>query len=103
VYVTEIEAIMTGIIGPLLIVTPAAVILLRPLTKKLADFLVAAAEEKRAGAAGPRLEDLRTVVDRLESRLALTEERLSFQERLLADRSTAGDPVRAPREASQTS
>lgn len=100
---TEIEAIMTGIIGTLLIITPAAVILLRPLTRKLADYLVAAAEEKRAGAAGPQLEDLRTAVDRLESRLALTEERLNFQERLLADRPSDPDPARRTQPAHEGS
>lgn len=100
---TEIEAIMTGIIGTLLIITPAAVILLRPLTKKLADFLVAAAEEKRAGAAGPQLENLRTAMDQLESRLALTEERLNFQERLLADRPSKADSVRGAQPAHEGS
>lgn len=91
---TEMEAILTGIISVLLIITPAAVILLRPLTKKLGDYLVAAAAEKRVGATSPQLQDLRNVVDRLESRLALTEERLNFQERLLADRPSDASPVR---------
>jgi hypothetical protein len=95
---TGIEALMAGIVTVLLILTPAGVILLRPVVKKLADYLEAAAAEKRGGGASrddlaeirAALERLETRVDhtqdRLESRLSLSEDRLDFQEKLLSER-----------------
>lgn len=95
---TGLEAIMVGIVTALLILTPAGVILLRPVFKKLAEYLEAAAAEKRSGVGSRReLSDLRAAIerlegrvdaahDRIESRLSLTEERVDFQEKLLTDR-----------------
>ncbi|NIP83314.1 MAG: hypothetical protein GWM90_30450 [Gemmatimonadetes bacterium] len=99
---TSIEAIMSGILGTLLILTPAAVILLRPVFRRLGDYLEAAAAEKRRGANGRELTEMRAALERFESRLTLTEERLDsrlslteervdFQEKLLSDRN-AGAP-----------
>lgn len=95
---TGVEAILTGVLTALLILTPAGVVLLRPVFKKLADYLEAAAAEKRRGGASQgELAELRAILerlearvdashDRLDSRLSLSEERLEFQEKLLAER-----------------
>jgi hypothetical protein len=99
---TGIEALLVGIVACLLFLVPAGVILLRPVSKRLGDYLEAAAAAKR-GASGGELTALRSALERLEARVAvteeqlearlsLTEERLDFQEKLLSDRSPT-DPA----------
>jgi hypothetical protein len=93
---TGIEALLVGIVTSLLFLVPAGVILLRPVSKRLGDYLEAAAAAKR-GASGGELTAIRSALERLEARVAvteerlearlsLTEERLDFQEKLLSDR-----------------
>ncbi|MBI4544750.1 MAG: hypothetical protein HY703_06130 [Gemmatimonadetes bacterium] len=77
------------IVSVTLIVTIGAVILLRPLSKKLGDFLEAVTLEKQK-AGGSRDEGLlRQEMARLETRLSVVEERLNFAESLLTGRGPA--------------
>lgn len=100
---SSIEAVLTGIVASLLILVPAGVILLRPVFKRLGDYLEAAAAAKRSGASAGELAAIRSALERLEARLAVTEERLEtrlslsedrldFQEKLLSERSGTERP-----------
>jgi hypothetical protein len=99
---TNLEVLLMGIVTSLIILVPAGVILLRPISKRLGDYLEAAAASKRRGAPEGELAAMRSALERLETRLAVTEERLDtrlslnedrldFQEKLLSERS-AGRP-----------
>jgi hypothetical protein len=103
---TGFEALLAGIVTCLLILVPAGVILLRPVFKRLGDYLEAAAAAKRGGVPEGELAAMRSALERLDARLAVTEERLEtrislseerldFQEKLLSERSGAKRP--APR------
>ena len=98
---TAIEAVLVGIVTCLLILVPAGVILLRPIFKRLGDYLEAASAAKRSGGSEGELAAMRAALERLEARLAVSEERLEtrlslnedrldFQEKLLSDRSAMG-------------
>ena len=75
------------------IVVTGGVLVLRPISKRLADLLAAMAQAK-AGGSDLEAARLREVVASLESRLALLEERQNFSESLLA--SSARQPVLPP-------
>ncbi|MBX6362636.1 MAG: hypothetical protein IRZ00_02100 [Gemmatimonadetes bacterium] len=78
------------VISTSLFFSVAAVLIFRPLSKRLGD-LIAVLAQSRAGAAtaAPKADDaetqrLRATVEHLTARLELMEERLDFAERLLA-------------------
>ena len=87
---------MEELIPIFLFLTIAAVMILRPVTKKL-GLLIEALARERMGSAGaapqPRqlTEDqvlrVTSALDRLNSRLDLMDDRMSFMERLVEDRS----------------
>jgi|TARA_B100002003_G_C13587583_1_gene304184 hypothetical protein len=70
-----------------LIVTTGGVVLLRPLTKRLVELLEVTTREK----ANPQVQGdsdvMRDLLETMNSRLALLEERQDFTERLLTEKS----------------
>ncbi len=83
----EWEFLAPMIVMVTLIVTTGGVVLLRPLTKRLVELLEVTTREK----ANPRVqgdsEVIRDLLETMNSRLALLEERQDFAERLLTERS----------------
>jgi hypothetical protein len=79
------------IIGVFFFVTTAAVILLRPITKRLGSYLEVLAEERRRSLTQQPVDRSDTVrltaaIEALESRLAQVEEHQDFTNRLLSER-----------------
>ena len=68
------------------IVTAGGVLVLRPISKRLAELLAVMAQQKSGGSSELEAARLREVVSSLESRLALLEERQNFTENLLTSR-----------------
>lgn len=83
----EWEFLAPMIVMVTLIITTGGVVLLRPLTKRLVELLEVTTREK----ANPRVqrdsEVIRDLLETMNSRLALLEERQDFAERLLTERS----------------
>lgn len=67
------------------VLTCGGVILLRPISKRLSDVLEAYAREKSSGA-DTELRRVREVIETIDARLKLIEERQDFTERLLEPR-----------------
>jgi hypothetical protein len=80
------------VLGIFFFVTTGAVILLRPITKKLGSFLEVLAEERRrklqSQPAGDRIDTARlaAALERIEDRLAQVERNQDFTEKLLAEK-----------------
>jgi hypothetical protein len=79
------------VVGIFFFVTVGAVLLLRPIAKKLGTYLEVLAEERRRQLNEKPLDRadtarLTTAIEALESRLALLEQNQDFTNRLLADR-----------------
>jgi hypothetical protein len=72
------------VLGVVFFVMTGAVILLRPITKRLGNYLEVLAEQKRE--APPQVEDPRVLValENIERRMARLEERQAFTDALLA-------------------
>ncbi len=82
-------ALVALVVPVVFIVTVGGVVLFRPLVKRLGTLLDAMAREKSRSS----LEDLRRlqdVVEAMNQRMALLEERQDFTERLI-DRGTSGE------------
>ena len=83
----EWEFLAPMIVMVTLIVTTGGVVLLRPLTKRLVELLEATTREK----ANPQVQGdsdvMRDLLETMNSRLALLEERQDFTERLLTEKS----------------
>ena len=69
-----------------LILTAGGVLLLRPLTKRLGDLVQVMAEERRLKTQpqGAELGQLRDVLESINARLALLEERQDFTDQLIS-------------------
>jgi hypothetical protein len=79
------------VVGIFFFVTVGAVILLRPITKRLGSYLEVLAEERRRSLTQQPLDRsdttrLTTALESLENRLAQLEEHQDFTNRLLAER-----------------
>jgi len=79
------------VLGVIFIVTVGGVILLRPLMKKLGDFLEVLAAERRASLSEKpvdRVEAARivTLLEQVDQRLSHLEDRAEFTDKLLAER-----------------
>jgi hypothetical protein len=68
------------------IFTAGGVLLFRPLTRRLGDLIEASIEAKRRRPEREADERLRDALDSIDRRLSLLEERVNFQESLLAER-----------------
>jgi hypothetical protein len=79
------EIIASRVLGALLTVTVGGVILLRPMSKRLGDLLEAMARERQQPQVGEQLERVHDILDTIQGRLALLEERQDFTDQLLND------------------
>jgi hypothetical protein len=84
------------VVGVFFFVTVGAVILLRPITKKLGTFLEVLAEERRRALAERPIDRndtarITAALESLENRLTLLEEHQDFTNRLLSDRTKQAD------------
>lgn len=77
-----------------LTLTVGGVILLRPISKRVSDLLEVYARDKDVGQQS-ELRRLREVVETLDARMRLVEERQDFTDKLLEGPSTR-DPARLP-------
>lgn len=71
------------IVAVVMIVTIGGVLVLRPIAKKAGDLMEALARDKQAGLQND-VGQLRDILETMNARLALMEERLDFTERLLS-------------------
>lgn len=81
------EDVAPMLLGMTLFIVTGAVILLRPISKRLGTYLEALAEEKRKGGV-PMTEDPRVIsaLEGIERRMARLEERQAFTDALLSGR-----------------
>jgi hypothetical protein len=78
------------------IITAGAVLLFRPMAKRIGELIHAMTQERLSPGLGSRdVAQLADLMNRLESRLSLLEERQGFTESLL-DRQSAGVGTRVP-------
>lgn len=91
----DLDVIAPMLVMITLILTTGGVILLRPISKHLAEYLRTVTEQKRAPGATADLAQLREVLSSMDGRLSLMEERQNFTEALLTSRREA--PVLASR------
>jgi transposase len=80
------DALAPMIIMVTLILTTGGVILLRPITRSLAEYLRVSTEQKRQLGTGGERRIGEADLARLEDRIDLLEERQRFAERLLEER-----------------
>lgn len=86
-----LEFIAPMVVAVTLIVTTGAVVLLRPLSKRMGELLDVMTKQKSA-IQPAEVEQLRIQVSAVESRLALLEERQRFTDQLLESR-TGGESL----------
>jgi hypothetical protein len=75
------------VMGVTLFLVTGAVILLRPLTRRLGELLEVMVRQRTEAPPTPELTQIRDLLLNVESRLSLLEERQSFAEALLASHS----------------
>jgi hypothetical protein len=80
-----VEQIAPMIMGIVFTVVVGAVILLKPISNKLGHLLEAMAKEKSEPRAVEELGHIRELLETMNGRLSLMEERQDFTEQLLAD------------------
>lgn len=83
---------VAAIVSVAFFLTTGGVILLRPIARRLGEYLEVLIEEKRAGQRAPSGEPVRRTVEGLEQRIAFLEERLDFAENLLGSPGREGSP-----------
>jgi hypothetical protein len=81
----ELEIIAPLLMGVILILTVAGVILLKPLSKQLGTLLEAMARERSAPQVGEELGHMRDLLETINGRLSLLEERQDFTDAMLQD------------------
>jgi hypothetical protein len=81
----EIEIIAPMIFAIILTLTVAGVILLKPLSKQLGTLLEAMARERTEPQLGEEMGHMRSLLETIDARLALLEERQDFTDSLLQD------------------
>ena len=74
--------ILLGIMGIVFIVTVGGVLILRPLSKRFAELLESYTQDRQKGL-GTELHQIRDLMETMDARLRLMEERQDFTERLL--------------------
>ena len=85
------------VLGVTFFVMSGAVILLRPITKRLGTYLEVLANERKAALSAPPVDDSRlvNVLESMEQRMRRLEERQAFTDALLAGRKPAELPGRS--------
>ena len=81
----QLELIAPMVIAVILTLTVGGVILLKPLSNKLGNLLEAMAKEKSQPQVSGDLERVHDILDTINGRLSLLEERQDFTDALLAD------------------
>jgi hypothetical protein len=84
------------VMGVTLFLVTGAVILLRPLTRRLGELLEVMVRQRVEPPQAPELTQIRDLLLNVESRLSLLEERQSFAEALLASGSQRAAAVPEP-------
>lgn len=77
------EAVAPMIVAIVLFITVGGVLVLRPISKRVGDLLEAMAREKRSGLEND-VSQMRDLLETMNARLQLMEERQDFTERLLS-------------------
>jgi hypothetical protein len=77
------EQIAPMIVGVVFIVTTGAVVILRPIAKRLTDLIELYTRDKQTGIQGD-VQHIRDLLESMNARLQLLEERQDFAEKLLA-------------------
>jgi hypothetical protein len=80
----EWEFIAPMVTGTVFILTVGGVLILRPIAKRLSDVLELYAREKQAGLEG-EVHQVRELLETMDARMRLMEERQEFTDRLLRD------------------
>jgi hypothetical protein len=88
----EWEFIAPLIMGVVLILTVGGVLILRPIARHLGTLLEAMTQEKLDGGRGHELSHLRELMETMNQRLQLMEERQEFTDRLLERGGTSAPP-----------
>lgn len=88
------EVVAPMIVSIVLILTVGGVLLLRPISKRVSELLEVYARDKNTGQQAD-LRRLREVVETLDARMRLVEERQDFTDKLLEGPATR-DPARLP-------
>lgn len=83
--VGELEIIAPMIFATILTITIAGTILLKPLANKLGFLLETMAKEKKEPQLGSELDQMRNLLETIDGRLSLLEERQDFTDALLSD------------------
>jgi len=100
--VVEWEFIAPMIMGVVLIVTIGGVVLLKPVMNRLVELLEVMASARSGGTTlEGDISHMRDLLERMDSRMALLEDRQDFTERLLRDR--AERPKEIPDESGRDS
>ena len=81
----DLEIIAPMVVAVLLILTIGGVILLRPISSRLGHLLEAMAKERQGPRIGEDLTRIRELLETMNGRISLLEERQDFTEALLAD------------------
>jgi hypothetical protein len=80
----EWEFIAPMVTGTVFILTVGGVLILRPIAKRLSDVLELYAREKQAGLEG-EVHQVRELLETMDARMRLMEERQEFTDRLLRE------------------
>jgi len=96
----EWEFLAPMIVSIVLFVTIGGVLILRPIAKRVGDLLEVYAKEKEGGME-VEMRQMRELLETMDARLQLMEERQDFTERLLTEPDERERPGRGP-SASQT-
>ena len=85
------------VLGVTFFVITGAVILLRPITKRLGTYLEVLANERRSAQAPAQIDDARlaNVLESMDQRMRRLEERQAFTDALLAGRKPAELPAKS--------
>jgi hypothetical protein len=78
----DLEALATIVVPTVFILTTGAVVILRPITKRLTDLIELYSRDKQTGIQGD-VQQIRDLLETMNARLQLIEERQDFTERLL--------------------
>lgn len=95
------EFIAPMIASVVLILTVGGVLVLRPIAKRVADLIDVYARERQTGLEGD-VGQLRDILETMNARLQLLEERQDFTDRLLS-RGSASPPVTGVKDSGQIS
>lgn len=87
------EMLAPMIVAVVLILTVGGVLILRPLAKRVSELLELYAQEQRTGLQG-EVGQMRELLERVDARLQLMEERQDFTERLLSEPRRGEGPAR---------